>query len=59
MTVKNLSYGKINRVNPLYLTTDKANEINEYIEEWNANEYLTLVPTDESKNSKKCKELWK
>ena len=33
-------------VNPLYIT----NKINGYIEENNWNKYLTLVPTDESKD---------
>ena len=46
MTVKNLSHIKINSVNPLYLTTDQI-----------GNKYLTLVPTDESKETKN-KEIW-
>ena len=49
MTVKNLSYVKINSVNPLYLIID---QIDGYIEKYNENKYLTLVPTDKSK------ELW-
>ena len=49
MTVKNLSYVKINSVNPLYFIID---QIDGYIEEYNENKYLTLVPTDKSK------ELW-
>ena len=49
VTVKNLSYVKINSVNPLYLIID---QIDGYIEEYNENKYLTLVPTDKSK------ELW-
>ena len=49
MTVKNLSYVKINSVNPLYLIID---QIDGYIEEYNENKYLTLVLTDKSK------ELW-
>ena len=44
------------RVKPLQLTISKANE---YIEESNGNKYLTLVPTDENKDTlKKYKELW-
>ena len=46
MTVKNLSHIKINSVNPLYLTMDQI-----------GNKYLTLVPTDESKETKN-KEIW-
>ena len=56
MNVKDLSYPTINSVNPLYLN---INKIYEYIEESNGNKYLTLVPTDESKNTpKKYEELW-
>ena len=47
VTVKNLSNLKINIVNPLYLIIDK---INGCIEVCNRNKYLTLVPTDESKD---------
>ena len=50
MTDKNLSYKKINSVNPLYLT---INKVNGYIEESNENKYLTLVSTDESKDTLK------
>ena len=50
LTIKNLSYVKINSVNSLYLITDK---INGYIEESYGNKYLTLVLTDESKNTLK------
>ena len=32
--------------------------MNEYFEEINKNNYLTLVPTNESKEKKKCEELW-
>ena len=49
MTVKNLSYVKINSVNPLYLIID---QIDGYIEKYNENKYLTLILTDKSK------ELW-
>ena len=56
MTVKNLSYAKVNSVNSLYLISDK---INGYIKEGNENKYLTLVPIDESKvTKKKYEELW-
>ena len=55
MTVKNLSYAKINSVNPLYLI---INKINSYIEESNGNKYLTLVSTDKNKETlKKYEEL--
>ena len=37
---------KINSVNSLYLM---LNKMNKYFEEINGNNYLTLVPTDESK----------
>ena len=47
VTVKNLSNLKINIVNPLYLIIDK---INGCIEVCNRNKYLTLAPTDESKD---------
>ena len=50
MTVKNLSYAKVNSVNSLYLISDK---INGYIKEGNENKYLKLVPIDESKVTKK------
>ena len=46
MTVKNLTYIKINSVYPLYLIIDKMNR---YIAESNRSKYLALVPTDESK----------
>ena len=39
-------YVKINYVNPLYLI---ANKVNWYFQEINGNKYLTLVPTNESK----------
>ena len=56
MTVKNLSYIKINRVNHIYLIISK---INGYIEESNKNKYLTLVTTEESVDTlKKHEELW-
>ena len=52
ITIKNLSYVKINSVNPLYLIIDKEDG---YIEESNGNKYLTLVFTDKNKGTfKKC-----
>ena len=46
MTTKNSKYGKINSVNLLYII---FNKVNRYFEEFNGNEYLTLVLTNESK----------
>ena len=51
--VKDVSYTTINRVNSLYLI---INKINGSIEELNGNEYLTVVPNDESKNTLKTYE---
>ena len=48
MTIKKVL--KIFSVNPLYLICGK---VNRYLEEINGNKYLTLVPTNESK------EKWK
>ena len=48
MTVKDLSYPKINRLNPSYFITNK---LDEQIEEDNENKYLTLVPTDGNKDT--------
>ena len=48
VTVKNLSYATVNRLNPLYLI---INNINGCIEESNDDKYLTLVSTDESKGT--------
>ena len=43
-------------INPLYLIFDK---INGYYEEINGNKYLTLVPSNKSKNKiKKYERLW-
>ena len=39
-----------NSVKPLYLT---INEINGYLEESHGKKYLTLIPTDENKDTKK------
>ena len=56
MTIKDSRYIKINSVNPLYLIFSK---VNGYFEEINGNKYLTLVPTNESKEKiKKYEELW-
>ena len=56
ITVKILSYIKINSGNPLYLIIGKMNG---YIEERNGNKYLTLVLSDKRKHTpKKYKEIW-
>ena len=56
ITIKNLSYAKINNVNPLYFIIDKTER---YIEESNGNLYLTLVSTDKNKGIfKSYTELW-
>ena len=56
MTIKHWKYVKVNSVNPLYLI---FNKVNGYFEEINGNKYLTLVPTNESKEKiKKYEELW-
>ena len=53
--VKDPSYVTIVSVNPLYLI---INKINGYIKENNGSEYLTLILTDESKDTlKKYEEL--
>ena len=54
--IKDSKYIKTNSVNPLYLIFRKMNE---YFQEINGNEYLTLVPTNKSKekikkNMKNC-----
>lgn len=55
-TVKNLRYVKIDILNLLYLI---VNKISRYFEKRNRNKYLTLVPTDKSKDTvKKYEELW-
>ena len=46
VTIKDSKYVKINSVNPLYLFLIK---VNGYFEEVNGNKYLTLVPTNRSK----------
>ena len=56
MVIKDSKYVKINSVNPLYLV---INKLNGYFKEINGSKYLTLVPTDESKEKiKKSGELW-
>ena len=56
VTIKDLKYVKIYSVNPLYLIFSK---VNGYFEEINKSKYLTLVPTNESKEkNKKYEELW-
>ena len=56
MAIKDSKYVKINSVNPLYLVIKK---LNGYFKEINGSKYLTLVPTDESKEKrKKSGELW-
>ena len=53
--IKDSKYVKINSENPLYLIFRK---VNGYFEEINGNKYLTLAPTNESKEKiKKYKEL--
>ena len=55
MTIKDSKYVKINSVIPLYLI---INKVNGYFEEINGNKYLTLAPTNESKEKiKKYEEL--
>ena len=46
VTIKDWKYIKICNVNPLCLI---FNKVNGYFEEINGNRYLTLVPTNESK----------
>ena len=56
VTVKNLNYVKITSVNILYLLIYKTSG---YIEESSGYRYLTLVPTNESKDTlEKYKEMW-
>ena len=56
VTIKDSKYTKIYSVNPLYLI---FNKVNGYFEEINENIYLTLVPTNGSKEKiKKYEELW-
>ena len=56
VTIKDSKYVKINNVNPLYLVFWK---VNGYFEEINGNKYLTLLPTNDSKEKiKKYEEVW-
>ena len=56
MAVNDSKYVQINSVNPLYLI---FNKVNGYFEEVSKSNYLTLVPTNESKERiKKYEELW-
>ena len=56
MTIKDSKYLKMNNVDSLYLI---INKVNGYFEEINKNKYLTLVPTNKSKElMKKYEELW-
>ena len=53
---KDLRYVKIKILNPLYLIASKTNG---YFEKISGNKYLTLVPTNESKEiMKNYEELW-
>ena len=57
MTIKDSKYVKNNTVNSLYVIFNKAYG---YFEEIDGNKYLTLIPTNESKEKiKKYEELWK
>ena len=54
--IKDSKYVKIYSVNPLYLI---SSNVNEYFEENNGNKYLTLAPTNKSKERiEKYEELW-
>ena len=56
VTIKDSKYVKINSVNHLYLM---LNNLNGYFKEINGSKYLTLFPTNESKEEmKKYGELW-
>ena len=50
VTIKDSKYIKFDRVNLLYVIFSK---VNGYFEENNENKYLTLVPTNESKEKLK------
>ena len=54
MTIKDSKFVKTYNVNPLYLI---FNKVNGYLEEINGNKYLTLVPTDETKE--RIKKIWR
>ena len=56
MTIKDSKFGKIYKVNPLCLIFIKMNG---FFEEIDTNKYLTLVPTNETKEKiKQYEELW-
>ena len=56
VTIKDLKYVKINSVSHLYLIFSK---VNRYFEEFNKSNYVTLVPTNGSKEKiKKYGEVW-
>ena len=50
MRVKDSKFVKTYKVNSLYLI---FNKVNGYLEEINGNKYLTLAPTNESKEKNK------
>ena len=50
-TIKDSIYGKINRINLLHLIFSNANG---YFEEIDEKKYLTLIPTNDSKEKIKC-----
>ena len=54
MTIKDSKFVKTYNVNPLYLI---FNKVNGYLEEINGNKYLTLVPTNETKE--RIKKIWR
>ena len=59
MTIRDLKYLKINSVNPLYLIVFNNVITDGYFEEINKSKYLTLVPTNDTKEKiKKYEELW-
>ena len=54
--IKDLEYLNINSVNSLYSV---FSQVNSYFEKNNRNKYLTLVPTNESKEKiRKYEKLW-
>ena len=56
VTIKHSKFVKINSINPLYFIFSK---VNGYFEEINKSKYLTLVPTNESKEKiKEYEQLW-
>ena len=56
MTIKDSKFGTVYKVNPLCLIFIKMNG---FFEEINRNKYLTLVPTNETKEEiKQYEELW-